>query len=64
MSATINQTVMLSIKYILAGSRTYPGPQGVQASLVLGAGDNHWYGPFGILPAIWAISLECFSCLV
>jgi hypothetical protein len=36
---SINRTVMLLDKYLLAGSRTYPSPQGVQASLVPGAGD-------------------------
>jgi hypothetical protein len=36
---SINHTVMLSDKYLSAGSRTYPGPQGVQASLIPRAGD-------------------------
>jgi hypothetical protein len=30
---------MLSNKYVLASSRTYPSPQDVQASLIPGAGD-------------------------
>jgi hypothetical protein len=34
---------MLSDKYLfLASSRTYPGPQGIQASLIPGAGDRIW----------------------
>jgi hypothetical protein len=37
---SINRTVMLSDKYLLAGSRTYPGPRVIQASLVPGAGDT------------------------
>jgi hypothetical protein len=34
---------MLSDKFISAGSRTYPSPQGVQAILVLRAGDTTCY---------------------
>jgi hypothetical protein len=42
MSATINQSYSNAIRQIsLAGSRTYPGPQGIQASLIPGAGDMH-----------------------
>jgi hypothetical protein len=35
---------MLSDKYLLAGSRTYPGPQGVHANPVPGAGDTSILG--------------------
>jgi hypothetical protein len=54
---------MLSDEYILASSRTYPGPRGVQTSLVLRAGDTETAGSYKGWVVQWDYAQELFVTL-